>query len=268
MPVTFYAWCCPAYTTGSPVDHTWVTTYDNRVTCHPDIKSVVQAGQDFWFSWGVFHDKGGTPKNATGFLCSPAGNLGLARCLVKPNVDCHSDQQAKGTIFQYGVDGVCHQLSNQILFATGGQPSTVSGVRGYMASTFLYGTYGRRQSAAWAAKIAACTGPVPMASGAGSGGGSVNQQDEFEAQARAVLGRDEPVLFDRLMALRREVEVMTSRPLAGEPDAETLNRRNQLMLDEAAKILGPKKFEEVFGFSPDERINLVVPEIADRLQSR
>jgi hypothetical protein len=31
-----YAWAVPAFISESPVDHTWVTTYDNRVHSYPD----------------------------------------------------------------------------------------------------------------------------------------------------------------------------------------------------------------------------------------
>ncbi len=33
------------------------------------------------------------------------------------------------------------------------------------------------------------------------------------------------------------------------------------MLDEAARLLGPQKFEELFGFPPSEKVNLVDPSI-------
>jgi hypothetical protein len=33
------------------------------------------------------------------------------------------------------------------------------------------------------------------------------------------------------------------------------------MLDEAARILGPQKFEEIFGFPPGAKIDLVDPTI-------
>lgn len=261
MPTPLLAWCCPAYTSGSPVDHTWVTTYDSRINCYSDIQSVVQAGEDLWFSWGSFHDKGGTPANASGFLGSRAADVALARCLVKSGVDSQVDAQARGTIFAYGYDGVCHQLSNQILYATG--PTTVQGVRGYVASTFLYGTYGIKH-AAWAARIGACSGSAPSSTGAPRGAVAVtNLPDDFETRARSVLGRDDPELLNRLLSLRPEVQVFASRsaPSSTPPDATTLNARNQHLLDQAAALLGPKKFQELFGFAPDEKINLVVPEI-------
>ena len=41
---TFYAWTVPAFVSGSPVDHTWVTTYDNRITVYPGDAAVAAAG--------------------------------------------------------------------------------------------------------------------------------------------------------------------------------------------------------------------------------
>jgi hypothetical protein len=39
-----YAWAVPAFSTGSPVDHTWVTTYDNRVKVYSSDQQVAAAG--------------------------------------------------------------------------------------------------------------------------------------------------------------------------------------------------------------------------------
>jgi hypothetical protein len=266
---TLYAWAVPAFSAGSPVDHTWVTTYDNRVTVYPTDAAVAAAGEDYWYCWGSFHQNGGTPVNPTGFLRSQSGNLGLAQCLVQSNADSITTPAARGTIFVYGVDGVCHQLANQVLYATTG-PLTVSLARGYMASSFIYGTYGL-QHAAWAAKIAACSGATLMAQGApggatmtGSAGGS-SGPDEFETLARQVLGSDDSRLQD-LLRLRSEVHQFSARawPGTGQPSADALNARNQHMIDQAAKLLSPDQFREIFGFSQAEKIDLVDKEIAGK----
>jgi hypothetical protein len=52
-----------------------------------------------------------------------------------------------GTTFTYGVDGVCHQLANQALYATsigGAAPLTVARASGYWVSTAIYGSHGLR----------------------------------------------------------------------------------------------------------------------------
>src|ERR1700733_2279711 len=131
---TMWAWSTPAFFSGSPVDHTWVTTYDNGVTVYANDTQVAAAGEDYWYCWGSFHPTG-TP------LGSQQGDYIIARCLVKSNADSTTDKAARGTIFVYGIDGVCHQLANQVLFASGGpgvSPLTVSAARGYHVSLFLF----------------------------------------------------------------------------------------------------------------------------------
>lgn len=271
---TLYAWAVPAFAGGSPVDHTWVTDYDNRVAHYPDIAAVIKAKGSYWYCWRSYHPAGGTPGHATGALGSASGNLALAKCLVMPNADSASVPAARGTIFVYGVDGVCHQLANQVLYATGvsgGSPQTVRGARGYAASTFIYGTYGL-QPAAWAAKIASCSGSLskmptrPRAAPSGGTGVPTPTSpppDDFEDHARRVLS-DDPQLLSRLLSLRGEVRSFAAQRItsAVPPPPEMLNARNQYLLDEAGRLLGPDKFEQVFGFKPDERINLVDPAIA------
>jgi len=263
----FYAWAVPAFTAGSPVDHTWVTCYDNRTQVYQTDAEVIAAGQYYWYCWGDFHPSGGTPVNPTGFLGSHNGDLTLAQCLVAANADSRTIPAARGTIFVYGVDGVCHQLANQVLYATGTgalQPLTVRLARGYMASTFIYGTYGL-QHAAWAARVAACSGakltPPPPALGVATmvaGSGGPGGPDEFERQASQVLGANNPKLLD-LLRLRSDVHQFAARawPGTGQPSADALNARNQHMLDEAAKLLDPAEFKAIFGMDPGEKVDLV-----------
>jgi hypothetical protein len=194
----------------------------------------------------------------------------LAQCLVQANADSTTTPAARGTIFVYGVDGVCHQLANQVLYSTqaGGAQLTVRLARGYMASTFIYGTYGL-QHAAWAAKVAACSGahltPPPPVSGVATmvaGSGGPGGPDEFEKQASQVLGANNPKLLD-LLRLRSDVHQFAAQswPGTGQPNADALNARNQHMLDEAAKLLGPTDFKAIFGMDPGETVDLVDPGI-------
>lgn len=266
---TLYAWAVPAFTTGSPVDHTWVTTYDNRTQIFQTDAAVSAAGQSYWYCWGSFHPTGGAPGNPTGFLGDQNGNLALAQCLVLANADSATTPAARGTIFTYGVDGVCHQLANQILYATGAgstSPLTVRLARGYTASTFIYGTYGL-QHAAWAAKIAACSGVnlAPQVGGMAMIAGVASPPDgpdEFERQATQVLGVGNAKLFN-LLRLRSDVHQFTARawPGTGQPSADALNARNQHMLDEAAKVLDPAEYKAIFGTDPGDKIDLVDPNV-------
>jgi DNA-binding protein HU-beta len=95
----------------------------------------------------------------------------------------------------------------------------------------------------------------------------ISEQDEFERHARASL-RDEPGLVDRLLMLRKQIQEegeqawSKSRP----PSASMLNAANRRMIDQAASLLGKTNFERVFGFSPDQKFNLVDPQMM-RLQA-
>jgi hypothetical protein len=46
--IKLFAWAVPVWP-GALVDHTWVTTYDNRQTAQ-----VAQAGEHYWYCWGSF----------------------------------------------------------------------------------------------------------------------------------------------------------------------------------------------------------------------
>jgi hypothetical protein len=259
---TLFAWACPAFTTGSPVDHTWVTTYDNRTHADQNDPQVAAAGESYWYCWGSFHAAGGTPVNPTGFLGSQVGDLTVAQCLVQANADSQHVYAARGTIFTYGKDGVCHQLANQVLYSTGtggARPMTVQGSRGYQASIFVYGTYGR-QHVAWVNKVSSCGAPQVLT--AAGGIPMAGPPDEFEARARQVLGDSDPETLAKLLALRVEAQRSVAiRPPGAPLSAEALNAQNQRVFDEAARILGPRKFEEIFGFPPGAKIDLVDPTI-------
>jgi DNA-binding protein HU-beta len=95
----------------------------------------------------------------------------------------------------------------------------------------------------------------------------ISEQDEFEKHARVSL-RDEPGLVDRLLVLRKQIQEegeqawSKSRP----PSASMLNTANRRMIDQAASLLGKANFERVFGFSPDQKFDLVEPQLM-RLQA-
>ncbi len=271
----FFAWASPAFYTKSPVDHTWVTTYDNRKFNYPSVAAVSAAGKDCWLCWGDYRPQGGIPGNPTGILGQKSGDLNFARCVVQPNADSRHVPAARGTIFSYAIDGVCHQLSNQVLYATAGTRLTVSKARGYFASAYLYGTYGVNV-ADWKNRVQGCAAPVVVAAaGIAPMGGPMQPeetdgQDDFTERATSVLAEDAPELLAQLLALREQVRIaMIERaPEAAAADAEFLNAQNQRLLNHAAELLGPLRFQEVFGFPAGEEIDLVDPEMlaADRMQ--
>lgn len=262
MTMQFYAWVKPL-SIDRRLDHTWVTTYDNISGPYDSLAEVAAAGQYYWMCWGDFHPKGVPAPPIT----AGDGELAIASCLVEPNADSRHAPAARGTIFTYGIDGVCHQLANQILFVTGinGQaPLTVKDARGYWLSSYLYGTYGR-QKAAWLGKVEHCTSdaladePTIMEAYA-----MAEKTDEFTENAQSVLA-DTPELMEQLMALREsaQIRLALALPEAEALDADLLNAQNQQMFDEAAALLGPEKFEKVFGFKADEKLSLVDPAMVD-----
>lgn len=264
---TLFAWVTPAFSSGSPVDHTWITDYDNRAHPYPDIAAVKAAGASNWYCWGSFHPTGGAPGHADGFLASANGDMAIANCLVLTNADSRDVAAARGTIFTYGVEGVCHQLANQVLYSTagGGKPLTVKSARGYSVSTFLYGTYGL-QSAAWLAKLQSCAGVDRMTTRPMSAEAEMDHlPDDFEVHAAEVLS-GQPEVLARLLALRSEVNAFVARETPGvlPPDAALLNARNQHLLDQAAVLLGPELFTAVFGLEPGEPVDVVDPTVLDR----
>jgi hypothetical protein len=271
MAATLYAWATPAFVPGSPVDHTWVTTYDSRAQAYANLAADKAAQQDYWYCWGSFHAQGGAPGHPDGLIVSANGDLALARCLVQSNADCFAAYAARGTIFTYGVDGVCHQLANQVLYATaigGATPLTAPGVNGYWASVAIYGVYGL-QNAAWRSKIASCAQAAAAPPGrsrktrvSASPKPAPPPLDEFEAHVLKTLGSGRAADAARLLAMRNQFHAQSAAAAHAltSPTADDLNARNQRFLDEAAKLLSAADFAAVFGFEPGAQINLVIDE--------
>lgn len=134
MKATFYAWADRARGIGLLAgDHTWVTTYEVVPACPPDAKDG-----DYWYCWGECHAT--PPVSSTARLLRQGpGSLDFARFIGRPN----DAEESVG--LRYGIDGVCHQMANRILFATGSddrEPLSVAGAAGYNLSVALFGVYG------------------------------------------------------------------------------------------------------------------------------
>jgi nucleoid DNA-binding protein len=265
--ITIYAWAAPGFFEGSPADHTWVTAYDNRVTAHADIEEVIAAGSSFWFCRGIFRPRGRTPTNRTGFLGARAANLALAQCLVEPN----SESRAScGTIRVYGWHGVCHQIANQVLYATkigNADALTVKAARWYGHLTFRYGTYGIPSAQeAFERKIESCGKRLARTQRGRAGGGTMRRlPDEFEIRARQVLGARDEKLLNELLAARSQAQQV--RPTSS-TSADELNAQNQKLFDYAANLLGPERFEAIFGSAPFQKVNLVDPRLLEENRER
>jgi len=268
--VKLFAWVVPAYGARRFPDHTWVTSYDNRTNPLKGIKEVIAAKRHFWFCWGEFHPTGGTPVNATGFLGETEADLEQAQCLVQANAESGRVRDARGTIFRYGLDGVCHQLANQALYASGvdgGMPLKVEGARGYWASNYIYDTYGINYDA-WQRKIDSCRARGLQAGSPSEGKPMMHKPDDFEARARNVLEGQKADLLPKLLALRADAQQLTVNQWTNSrtPSAKELNQNNQRMFERAAELLGRENFEQIFGFLPEERIDLVDQRFLDQQQ--
>jgi nucleoid DNA-binding protein len=271
--VRFFAWAAPANDMNVLPDHTWVTTYDSRVNSYENIKKVVGANEHFWYCWGNFRSKAGTPGNLDGALGDRLGDLAEALCLVKPDAHCIAVTGARGTIFRYGWNGVCHQLANQVLYATsseGHAPLTVSRARGYWASTFRYGTYGI-PDLEWDIRRDICRNSRSLTPQQSEGGNTmVKEADEFESRARDLLKDRDPKLLSEFLALRQEAQALPTETSKGAKgvSAKAINADNQRMLDRAATLLGAEDFERIFEFQPEQRVNLVPPRSMYQSQNR
>jgi hypothetical protein len=60
----FFAWARSVDVPGVRIDHTWVTTYDNRAKLFTDIDAVVANGESYWYAWGYFHPQGGNARKS------------------------------------------------------------------------------------------------------------------------------------------------------------------------------------------------------------
>ena len=132
--MSLYVWVKSAFVNGMPLDHTWVTSYDSRLKTHLTLADVEANDDRYWFCKGDFHPRGVSKQFPSGMLLE-APYFSQSSCLVGFNSESES-----GTIEDYGIDGVCHQVANQVLFPA---RVTVSAAKGYRLSSAIYGTYGR-----------------------------------------------------------------------------------------------------------------------------
>jgi hypothetical protein len=272
-----YAWANPITIAGVRfADHTWVTAFDAASSCPPPPL--------YWYSWGGCHATG--PGTTATLLDHRPASVGVARCICQPDVEDYSFQAgdpAHGGIDYYGVSGVCHQLSNRILFATAGADgasATVSGAHGYGVSRFLYGTYGT-DAVEWAARKTRCLAPTPVPTAAAgtpvamalSLSAAMTPEADFAAMLRERLGpdvsRSKMAKLQQLHAKLQGEKARLDRTLlrgAMTPRnfAEGVNSLVNKYLGAAALTLDPAEYERLFGIPPGQIIGIVDPNIAER----
>ncbi len=186
-------------TAGGLADHTYVTSDDGRGP------------------WGCFgRSSGGKP------ICHGTGDGGVADCLSQPS-------STAGIV--YGVTGVCHQAANRILLPAG---VTVSAAKGYAASHFLYGTYGKGFHKWLSTRGVAC----------GLSPGAPVRQPAAEQTERE--------LMERVSALYNEAAAE-----AGEADDREMEARNNELVAKEVRLMIEHRLGSGFDASKvDELLNL------------
>ncbi len=276
---TLYAWADPIAGGGQMrlADHTWVTTFDSPSACPPPA--------DYWYSWGGCHSTG--PLASARPLAHGPAELGVARCICQADVEDYRflpEDPAHGGIDFYGISGVCHQLSNRILFASaapGREPLTVEDAHGYFVSRFLFGTYGA-DAAEWSARKSRCLAPPPAAPAAlgtpvAMAMAAAAPQATLDADLAAMLRRrlGPELSRSKMEAIRSlRASLLTRKALldrellrgirSPRSFAEEVNALVNRSLRQAAQILGRGDYQRLFGIPPEESIGVVDPAVAER----
>ncbi|MEM8671200.1 MAG: hypothetical protein AAGG48_27000 [Planctomycetota bacterium] len=115
--------------------HTWVTTYRSVRVSPPD-----PADGAYWYCMGGSYITDPLPTNVA-LIHRAHGDLDVAKCLSEPNKPRRFAIGEEDTGVRYGIDGVCHQIANRVLAATG---TTIpqDDFPDYAVSVFVYGVYG------------------------------------------------------------------------------------------------------------------------------
>ena len=248
-----YAWVKPAFVTGAPVDHTWITTYDSGLTMYNSVEELTAAGEHYWFCRGDFHKLGVSDSFPGGQILQVPFHPG-SLCLVKTD-----DQTSCGTVVDYGIDGVCHQIANQVLFPAGGK---VSGARGYKLSSAIFGTFGRR-AGEWQDNCGHCNMLSTASARPARFRPLLASRARYFFEDGATVDRQMSQLTD---ALHLDIDqigfAVPTRLETAQARAEKLNRRISAFLQEvAATVQNDDFFRSAFGLEPGEEINLIDPEL-------
>jgi hypothetical protein len=215
------------------------------------LADVVNAGEHYWFCKGLFHLRGVSNSHADGRILDVPLEA-ASFCLVGPDVAAES-----GSIHVYALDGVCHQVSNQILYPNG---VNVSSARGYKLSSAIYGTYGRRWDEWQRQKVNCQVNAIATQR-------RVPDKSLLLRRAQYAFGIESPIptQLDALrttlltdidtigFAVRGQDETVAVR-------VARLNGRISAFLGEVAGVLqnGPFYYSAL-GFNPDEEVNLIDP---------
>jgi hypothetical protein len=247
--MNLYAWKKPAFVNGSPVDHTWVTSYDTNNITYNNIDDVIKSHENYWHCHGDFHSTGQ-------FIGRMPYSSRYATCLVRPN-----DKNENGTIFRYGIDGVCHQVSNQILYTNKNalQNLVVNRARGYKVSSLVYGAYGRKKDA-WNVQKNNClvgrqTNPISLLT---------SRLHDYIRKNNIDISFDIDALEARRLLLLQTIEEegIATRLLdeTSYDRAMKLNGYINDFLRYMSELLEQDMFKNVTGIEPFMKINIINPE--------
>ena len=251
-----YAWANPL-SAAKFLDHTWVTTTPSVDACPPK--------PGFWYCWGVCHTTGASNPSA-----SPLGNqeadISLANCIAKAN-DATSNVDTHGGITGfYGFRGVCHQVANRVLYATGSgttAPLTVKNCKGYAVSHFLYGTYGRGLTAEFKKRITDCKGNPSY----------VEDDRVFEEMLLKNNFKEnyKSQMLDSLLSAQNEMhrfmdgmeERVNSRKMTIVQYCNAVNNKlTEVFQKRLLRVMGNNAYTNIFGLSPNEPVVALDLEIA------
>lgn len=257
---TFYAWGIPAEPAQSTVpeklvhnlDHTWVTDFSEPIDPNPEthMGAELQPPEHFWYCWGK-------PQFVAShkLLCAK-GNLEIANAISPANKIPHGEflySTNSGSINYYGLDGVCHTVSNQVLCATGTstqEPLRVGNAKGYPLSTFFYGIYGLNVSG-WAKICDAYLQGINL------------PVDDFLPLLKQAVPNPEhrKSVLDIRAAARKglaEIRIWAQENQSNEY-IEKMKANNVEALIKVAVVLGPETFGRLFPFTDIHDTTWMIP---------
>jgi len=228
-------------------DHTWVTSYDLRVKNYTDINQVITAKENYWHCRGDFHSNGD-------FIGKVNYSSIYSTCLVTPN----NPTSGTGSIIRYGIDGVCHQVSNQVLYRSKDPFNNlrVDKARGYKLSSSIYETYGLNKKT-WRQNKISCLQSTF----------STNQMSLLKIRANTFAKKHNinMNIIDNLDKQRLALLLsLESEGTATKGLNESVNQRVEkmnLLINEytlsASNSIDRDLYEHIFGIEPGVRIDLI-----------
>lgn len=231
-------------------DHTWVTSYDIRTNNYSDISKVISAQESYWYCKGDFHTDGD-------FIGKINYSSPYSKCLVTPNNSINGN----GSIIRYGIDGVCHQVSNQVLYRSKNSLNNlrVNKARGYKLSSSIFETYGLNKDM-WQQNKINCV----------SNTFTKNQKSLLMIRANE-FARKHNINMNSIKELEQKrlilLTSLESEGIATKSITESVNQRvekmNLLIYEytvNAGNLVDNDLYEYIFGIEPGVRIDIINPE--------